>query len=63
VAKQPGIGELRSSHGKIWIACQRLPVKRVGTVKGVCGETALGLAKLILASQEKIVSFRVMRLG
>ena len=59
--RRPTVYELRSSPGKIWIPRQRLPVKRVGTIISLRGETALGLAKLILASQKKIVSFRVRR--
>ena len=55
--------ELRSGFGKVWIACQRLPVKRVGPIIGACGQAALSLPKLILASQKKVVSFCIVRLA
>src|SRR5207248_11622548 len=51
--------QLRSCFSKVWIACQRLSVKRVGTIVGVRGQTTFGLAKLILTSQIKIVCLRV----
>ena len=51
--RQPTIHERSGSLDKIWIALQRLPVKPVRTIVGVRGQSALGLVKLILTSQEK----------
>ena len=48
-----------SSRSKIWIALQRLAVKRVCTIVCIRGQTTLCLVKLILGSKEKIVSFRI----
>src|SRR6267142_2361575 len=57
---EPAACELRRRRNKVWIARQRPPVERVGTIRrGACIHTDPGLVKLIFSSQEKIVSFGV----
>src|SRR5215471_18073365 len=50
VSRQSSAREFCSGLGKVWIECQRLPVKRVGTIICVWGQTALCLVKLILTA-------------
>ena len=59
--REPTFRELRSSLDKVWIPCQRLPVRSIGTIVGVGSLTAFSLMKLIIALQNEIVSFGIAR--
>jgi len=58
---EPAPRELCRRRDKVWIARQRPPVELVSPIRGgACIQTDPGLVKLILSSQEKIVSFCVL---